>query len=872
MRTLKFHLQSATMGLVVFTSIVVFLIIIPFAAHAQWMSPAFWKQHDFTLSITSTAQSNYAGDCSGGLTIQNNNWLGMAANPISPLTVNISGSSGVTFYSDTTCTQPITSVTIGTSSKNATIYYVDTSTGSPTITASVSANYYYPNPYTVSQTETVSSNPFVWTGGGADANWTTGANWSGGSAPGSGDIALFDGSCTVNCSPTVNANISVAGIRMASGYTGTITQGSGYTITLDQSYYPDDFVEMGGTFTGSAAGMTIGSNFAISGGTFNAGTQTITESYDWKVYGGTLNMTGSTLNFAAGSGGQWNVQPGTATYDNVEFTGGGSVNLNGGTITISGNVTTNSTSGWTVFGGTLDIAGNVTLTAGGGTDPWNMAVWVFDGTGTQTITSTANGAIGAVNFDSTGTISIQNPLTVTGNWNYIAGTVNLNGNGVIFTCNGNYNVSNAIAFNDLTISGGGAFIANGNPITVNGNLTITNGDPDATIDVAGNLTASGGNNDNAEGTIVLDGTGTQTITQTGGDLPSLDFNSTGTASIASALTVEGNWTYTAGTLNLNTNAVTFDYSDYSYSISPGSTAFNDVTLNVNWPHAATINSNMTIDGNLTFASGDGSVNGSTLLVAGNVTSDVRVDGTSVVELTGNASGQTLTTSAGADIPNLTINTGSDNVTLSGVVTIGGQSMYNSNGNFVVTSVGTLTTTGSTLQLEPECNGGLTLEPGTATYNNVSIVLSCSTYTMGGETMNISGNLSFGGNYGDAINSGTFAVAGNVTSSVSGLSGTAALNFTGSGTQTVSVTNSGAFPTGNISITGGGTLTLGSAVSWNGSSQATSVTSGAINMAGYDLTLASLSLNGNTLTKNGGVLTVGGTVVGTGSLYGGTVNP
>jgi hypothetical protein len=67
------------------------------------------------------------------------------------------------------------------------------------------------------------------------------------------------------------------------------------------------------------------------------------------------------------------------------------------------------------------------------------------------------------------------------------------------------------------------------------------------------------------------------------------------------------------------------------------------------------------------------------------------------------------------------------------------------------------------------------------------------------------------------------------------------------------------------------LTLSGSVNL-GSSTGISVTSGSVNMAGFNLTTKTLSLGSNTLTKNGGVLTVNGTVVGTGSLYGGTVNP
>ncbi len=45
-----------------------------------------------------------------------------------------------------------------------------------------------------------------WTGGGADNNWNTGANWQGSSPPGTGDVAVFDNG---TCTGTPNKNVSI---------------------------------------------------------------------------------------------------------------------------------------------------------------------------------------------------------------------------------------------------------------------------------------------------------------------------------------------------------------------------------------------------------------------------------------------------------------------------------------------------------------------------------------------------------------------------------------------------------------------------------------------------------------------------------------
>src|SRR5437868_4181463 len=51
----------------------------------------------------------------------------------------------------------------------------------------------------------------TWTGGGADANWSTGQNW-GGAAPAGGDLLVFDGNIQLTNHNNLSAAASVAGI------------------------------------------------------------------------------------------------------------------------------------------------------------------------------------------------------------------------------------------------------------------------------------------------------------------------------------------------------------------------------------------------------------------------------------------------------------------------------------------------------------------------------------------------------------------------------------------------------------------------------------------------------------------------------------
>jgi hypothetical protein len=71
----------------------------------------------------------------------------------------------------------------------------------------------------------------TWTGAGANENWNTGGNWSGGTIPAAGDDIIFDGVApngNKNCTLNVGFNALSANFT---GYTGTFTFGASFTIT-----------------------------------------------------------------------------------------------------------------------------------------------------------------------------------------------------------------------------------------------------------------------------------------------------------------------------------------------------------------------------------------------------------------------------------------------------------------------------------------------------------------------------------------------------------------------------------------------------------------------------------------------------------------
>ena len=86
---------------------------------------------------------------------------------------------------------------------------------------------------------TVRGATVTWDGGGTDETcgegvgdgnkWSCGLNWSTDSPPGTSDVATFDATSTK--ASTIDGTITVLGIAINTGYSGTITQSAAITIT-----------------------------------------------------------------------------------------------------------------------------------------------------------------------------------------------------------------------------------------------------------------------------------------------------------------------------------------------------------------------------------------------------------------------------------------------------------------------------------------------------------------------------------------------------------------------------------------------------------------------------------------------------------------
>jgi hypothetical protein len=557
-------------------------------ASAQLPGTAFWKHRSPLLAVTTTAQSIYASNCSGFVTVETQNSSQVATNVSSNLTVSLSGAGGgLTFYSDQNCQTSVSSVTVTSGTSSALFYFIGSANGSATITATA------PIYTSISQVETIATNPFVWTGGGGNANWSTAGNWSGGAAPSTtAHFAVFNGTCSANCSPNINATIDIGGLRMALGYAGIITQNAGVNVSIRTAW-----TTIAGTFqgSGSADSINIYESFLLAGGTFNAAATTVnllgsaaTNNSYWIVSGGTFNRGTSTLVFnplntfrtiffTVGSEIYNNVTLAFNNYgDFVSITG--NMNVQG---TLTGNAV-NSTAG--ISAGTILASGDIVLTNYGVGNQIGLVKLVKNSS--QSISASgSNCAFGQLEIASTGgTVFISGTINLWNNYKVTSGTLNVSASSLIFNV-GNFQTLTATVgsevYNNVTLVSTGyvptlTLIGNMN---IQGTLTGNAGDGSTnvnggTILVTGNVVASSFGFGGGTSNIKLTGSTAQTITATGAAtaLPNLEIASSSTATLSGAVKVSSATIVTSGTTAL---------SGASASLTTLSLALNSNTLTRN---------------------------------------------------------------------------------------------------------------------------------------------------------------------------------------------------------------------------------------------------------------------------------------------------
>jgi fibronectin-binding autotransporter adhesin len=709
-----------------------------------------------------------------------------------------------------------------------------------------------------------------------------------------GNLTVSGGTFTHNTAGSVTGDTTVSGGTLNAnggdfGVTGVVLNTGTLNYTGDST---GDVTGNGGTLTVSAAGILRGNltndgttatnNGQITGtldvldGTVtNAGTGTITGATTVNGAGAVLNANGG--DFTGGV----TLDAGTVNY-NGDSTG--NLTANGGNLNINDPGAPGAPGGLGILRGNLANAGATTVVAGQitGTVDVTDGTLTNQGTGDIDGLTTINGAGAVVNAnggDFNGGITLT-----TGDLNYNGdsagnvtangGTVDVSGTGILRGTLNNAGAATVIAAGgqvtgSTTLSAGSI----NNAGTIDDNVAVSGGTLTNTNDITGTvgITGTGTVNNNGAGAtitgLVTVNSATATLNANGGDftagvsLIDGDVNYGGDSS--------GNVTATGGTLDISGTGI------LRGTLNNGGTAVTTIAAGGQVTGATTIGGG-TVDNGGTF--------GGTVLVNGTGTLNNNGAGTITGLTTVNAAGATLNANGGDFTGGLTLTNGDVNYTgdSSGNVTANGGTLdigatgilrgtLNNGGATTVIAAGGQVTGATTV------SGGSLANDGTID-DNVS-VSGAGTLTNTGSitgTVGIAGagvvNNNVTGNIAGVVtvnngtlnaNGGTFTAAGNGIVNAGGTVNILAdtnvdISHTG-GTTTIALTGAaGPTLTGNISQSGGGTVTNNGGVSGNAT-----VNGG---------TFANNETVGGTLTMGGGTFNnnAGGAVTGLATVNGGTL--
>lgn len=602
---------------------------------------------------------------------------------------------------------------------------------------------------------------------------------------------------TINC----NGDFSVSGGQVEYSAAGAAT-----TFNL-----LGNFNQTGGQILSTAGNGVI--NFIGNSTQIVTSTIAATGNMSYSVSGAsTVSIPGN--NFISGTG--------TLTVDGV---------LQVGSTNSSGAIQTGTSNGNVRLGGTRTYNSGSTIVYNGSPG--------FIGSGHPT-TAGVNVEINSSGVSLVGNRTIGGNLTLTaGNLTIGSNTLTLNGN---LTPNSNFlavNSSSSLSiggtgsFGNLAMSGGptinnftlnrtssGSVTLAGN-LTVNGTYTQSNGD----VNLNGNMLRISGPYVKTSGTkigsssssIIVDGSGTFTgtlgivsplntleINRAGGTVnTSSSFTVTnlnlldGALGNGASITMAANGIVTRNSGSLSSALVATAASTYSVvytnsSVSPLTTGFElplstsdlgNLTINCNGP--INLNSSITVNGILTFTSGNFNAGSNAIDLKGNLVSN---SSSTLTSSTITFSGATSVTGSAAPV--------FGNVTITGSLTP--TSSLSINGNLL--NNGTLNSGSATVTF-----GGTTAISGTSicSFNNLVISPASSLTGPLNGTINVAGTWTNNGTFTD--NGGT--VVFNGTSSITGATNFGGVTITGTLTSPASLNVARNFTNNGTFVAGSGTLVL-----------------------------------------------------------------
>ena len=623
--------------------------------------------------------------------------------------------------------------------------------------------------------------------GPATGNWNTAGNWTNGIPAATDSVVIGDGVTAITVNYNVGANIVIGSLNVTHNAILTMTS---FQITMNS-------LGLNGTINGSSALDIIVGNiapFALSG----TGTFALTG-------GGSLRM-------------KTNIKLQNAS-DDLKFTSGSLLNLNGFTLTNNGKIEiqdpsdfkpvaaskfTNATaSSYLLYTRQANFpSATVTLTStfAGSTVEYGAAAGSFTmdkqasysnliitGSGATKTTGAAltTAITGSLTINSGATFNCANlPVTIGGNWTNNGGTFNAGTSTVTFNGALSQQINGTAAaqtFYNLTVN-----LTAGQTLSTGGSTVAL---------TTNNLTQTRGNF-TAPATLNINTTATSLLTLTAGTLTA-----------GTTINITGNWTNNGGTFTPGAGMVNFvGTAAQAINGTAAAQTFNDVNVNLSAGFSLTGTTATITVNNLTLTTGT-FIGPTTLNVNGNWTTSggAFTQGVKTVKFIGTGSQLVSSGAASQSFYNVVVN-----LTAGQTLSTGGSIASMTTNNLTITT-GNFQAP-ATLNINATAASTLTLTAGTF---------------IAGATINITGTW--------ANNGGTFTP------------GTGIVNFVGTAAQAINGTAvSQTFNDVNVNLSAGFTLTGTTAtLSFNNLTLST----------GTFVPPATLNITGN-WTNNGGTFTPG----------------